>query len=56
MADKIGQIFIDLGLIDIKPSPLVPTWMNMHIGSDFISKRLDRAMIKASLINLLGNV
>ena len=56
LVDKVGKIFLDSGFINIKPSPLVPTWTNRRSGHNFISKRLDRIMMKVPLNTMLGNV
>ena len=41
-------------LIDIVPSTLIPTWRNGRVGSEAISKRLDRALISEDLLSSVG--
>jgi len=41
-------------LIDIVPSTLMPTWRNGRVGSEAISKRLDRALISEDLLSSIG--
>ena len=40
------------GLVNIAPSVIVPTWSNRRVGIDNISKRLDRLLVSADLLDL----
>ena len=40
------------GLVDIALSVIVPTWSNRRVGIDNISKRLDRLLVLADLLDL----
>ena len=39
-------------LVDIAPSVIVPTWSNIRVGIDNISKRLDRLLVSTDLLDL----
>ena len=56
LAEKIGKLFYDYGLMNIKPASVVLTWKNRRKGPEYIAKRLDRSMIKTSLLRILGNL
>ena len=43
-------------MIDVRPIPIIPTWTNRQAGTDFISKRLDRALVKVDWMARLGNM
>jgi hypothetical protein len=40
----------ELGLLDITPIKLSPTWRNKRIGEDYIAKRLDHFLISENLV------
>eukprot|EP01018_Ginkgo_biloba_P004890 Gb_27684 [translate_table: standard] len=40
-----------VGLLDVEPAKLSPTWRNMRVGVDNIAKRLDRFLISDYLFN-----
>lgn len=54
LADFLHELFTEFNMVDIHPMPIIPTWKNKRIGSEFIGKRLDRAMVKDNLIISLG--
>ena len=40
-----------LGLVDINPLVSIPTWSNRRVGSEGISKRLDRLLVSADFLD-----
>jgi hypothetical protein len=40
----------DLGLCDVEPLELVPTWTNFRSGTEGVSKRLDRFLIAKKVL------
>ena len=42
LAERLIDIFDNNNLVDIRPSPLAPTWCNGREGDQNIGKRLDR--------------
>ena len=56
LAGYISHSFETHHMFDIRPNPMLPTWSNKRQGEDYIAKRLDRAMVKGHLINLLGDM
>ena len=40
-----------LGLVDITPFVILPTWCNRRVGSGNICKRLDRLLISTDLLD-----
>ena len=49
IAGYLHDFFIDYYMVDICPSPIIPTWTNKRIGAEYIGKRLDRTLVKDSL-------
>jgi hypothetical protein len=39
-----------MGLLDIAPTKICPTWRNKRMGEDYIAKRLDRFLILGNLV------
>jgi endonuclease/exonuclease/phosphatase family metal-dependent hydrolase len=56
LADYFKELFMDVGLVDILPDALAPTWRNGRSGSDNISKRLDRVFVSAEFLNVLVDI
>ena len=54
LADYFNGLFSNNHMIDIRPHPIIPTWSNKRLEGDYIGKRLDRALVKDNLINVLG--
>lgn len=54
LADKMRQELLKRDLVDIIPEKMVPTWDNGRLGSSFISKRIDRFILSASIIENWG--
>jgi endonuclease/exonuclease/phosphatase family metal-dependent hydrolase len=54
LAGFFKTFFQSYGLIDIAPGKLVPTWRNSRVGTDYIAKRLDRALISEDLLDSVG--
>ena len=54
MHDFFNSFFEQVELIDIEPPVLSPTWNNGQVGSDGISKRLDRFFMEEYLCDSLG--
>jgi hypothetical protein len=52
--DYYRDLFSSKNLIDIKPTKLVPTWRNGHIGQGAIARRLDRIMVSEDLLTEVG--
>jgi len=46
--DRIGSI----GLMDVLPTKILPTWSNNQIGDAYIAKRLDRFLISENMLGL----
>jgi len=44
------------GLVDVEPQKFSPTWCNRWVGSDRVSKRLDRFLISDDLLDSFGLV
>jgi hypothetical protein len=42
-----------VGLLDIEPTKLTPTWRNKRIGEDKIAKRLDHFLISEGFLDEL---
>ena len=40
------------GIVDIATTVLVPTWSNRRVGSENISKRLDRLLVSTDFLDL----
>jgi hypothetical protein len=40
----------EVGLLDVEPTKLTPTWTNRRIGEAHIAKRLDRFWISKSIL------
>jgi hypothetical protein len=51
LADFFTTLFSAHNLVDYAPDILAPTWRNGRMGSDAISKRLDRFLISEHLIS-----
>ena len=49
LSDFFSKILDDHGLVDILPNVTLPTWNNRRVGSENVSKRLDRLMISVDL-------
>jgi hypothetical protein len=45
------DLFLRHHLIDVKPAEVVPTWRNCRMGTDNISKRLDRVYASDEFLN-----
>jgi len=54
LAFYFKKFFQNLGLLDIWSGTLVPTWKNGRKGDHHIAKRLDRFMIKESLLSIFS--
>lgn len=54
LADRLRTEFLMKNLIDVPPKKMAPTWDNRRSGPGYIAKRLDRFIIKASLIAQWG--
>jgi hypothetical protein len=50
LANYFSQLFEDLGLCDMEPIQLVPTWRNLRSGKEGVSKRLDRFLIAKRIL------
>jgi hypothetical protein len=52
--DSLSDFFVhkleEVGLIDVAPIKISPTWRNKRLGEDYIAKRLDRFFISNSLV------
>jgi hypothetical protein len=48
------EFFDKVGLVDVLPDAVMPTWRNGHSGVDSISKRLDRVLVSEDLLVGLG--
>ena len=53
LSSHFNLFFESLGLVDIATPTVGPTWRNGRVGSDGISKKIDRFLIASSLIPLL---
>ena len=51
LSDFFNRQLDGLGLVDIAPVVFLPTWSNRRIGIENISKRLDRLLISADLLD-----
>jgi hypothetical protein len=53
--DCLSSYFIrkmeEVGLLDIEPTKLTPTWRNKRTGEARISKRLDRFLISEGFLD-----
>lgn len=54
IAVKIRNEFLCRNYIDILPAKILPTWENGRIGSAYVAKRIDRFILHASVIDILG--
>jgi hypothetical protein len=56
--DPLSNYFLNMftfvGLFDVSPCPIIPTWWNGRLGTTGISKRLDRFLINEGLLGSLG--
>jgi hypothetical protein len=50
LAGFFSQLFTRAGLVDVLPCQLKPTWRNGHLGSEGISKCLDRFLVAENLL------
>ena len=44
------SLFYSVGLVDLVPQYVGPTWRNGRVGEEGVSKRLDHFLISASII------
>ena len=51
LSDFFSRQLDVLGLVDLTPSVLLPTWSNRRIGGENICKRLDRPLNSADLLD-----
>ena len=51
LSDFFTKLLAGLGLIDIAPMALIPTWSNRRIGFDSICKRLDRLLLSMDFLD-----
>ena len=51
LSDFFSRQLDGLGLVDIAPAVILPTWSNHRIGNENICKRLDRLLISADLLD-----
>lgn len=56
LSEHLCTLFYDNHLVDIYPSPIVPTWHNGRSGDAYIGKRLDRFMIHQNLFEITRNL
>eukprot|EP00253_Pinus_taeda_P024216 PITA_24216 len=54
LSDKLRMGLLSRNLVDVKPEQLKPTWENGRTGQAYIAKRIDRFLIKASVIEKWG--
>ena len=54
LADFFRDFMDEVGVVDICPDPLSPTWRNNRIVSEGVAKRLDRFLITEQLVEKLG--
>eukprot|EP00253_Pinus_taeda_P002292 PITA_02292 len=54
LSDKLRLGFLSRNLVDVKPDHMKPTWENGRTGQAHIAKRIDRFLIKASVIEKWG--
>lgn len=54
IAGRIRMELLKRDLVDIIPEKMEPTWVNGRLGSAFIAKRIDRFILKASIIDSWG--
>lgn len=52
LSDILVKILVDEGLLDIPSITLNPTWRNMRVGNDSVSKCLDRFIINEGTLRL----
>ena len=50
LSDFFSKFLDDYGLVDILPNVNLPTWNNRRVGSENVSKRLDRLLISVDLL------
>ena len=51
LSDFFSKYLENYGLADVVPSVMLPTWNNRRVGADNISKRLDRFLLTADLLD-----
>jgi hypothetical protein len=56
LADFFSNLFTTHHLVDYAPDHLTPTWRNGRMGSDSISKRLDRFLLSEHFISSVDRI
>ena len=51
LSNLFSKTMENFGLVDIIPSVMHPTWINRRIGTENISKRLDRFLLSADMLD-----
>jgi hypothetical protein len=54
LTDYFSHYFDTLGLLDLYPVKLQPTWQNLRTGDARIAKRLDRFLLTEEMVDSLG--
>jgi len=54
LTDYFSHYFDTLGLLDLYPVKLQPTWQNLRTGDAQIAKCLDHFLLKEELVDSLG--
>ena len=49
-----SQLLDSMNMVDLTPTKIGPTWRNGRVGSEGVSKRLDRFMASFTLVPTLG--
>ena len=49
-----AQLLDSMNMVDLAPTKIGPTWRNGRVGSEGVSKRLDRFLASLHLIPTLG--
>jgi len=56
LANYFSSLFTYVGLVDIHPRHLSPTWRNERLGEDGILKRLDRFLYQREFLGEFGKI
>ena len=56
LSDFFHHRLSQVGVTDVSPIKLTPTWRNQRTGEDYVAKRLDRFLIAENLLESVNKI
>ena len=55
LSSYFNSLFLNSGLVDVEPLPLLAFWRNRRVGDSGIAKRLDQFLVEESFLLSFDN-